>query len=58
MRRRRGREGELPPASAGLIRYFSEETHGPKVSPKAIMIFAVMIIIFEILLRIYNPLST
>lgn len=45
----------MPPTGAGLIRYFTEEAHGIKVSPKAIMAFAVAIIIFEVILRFYGP---
>jgi len=54
MRRRRRDEG-MPPTSAGLIRYFKEETHGPKLSPKAIMAFAIGVIVFEVILRFYGP---
>ncbi len=44
----------MPPTGAGLIRYFQEETHGPKLSPKVVMGFSIGIIIFEILLRFYG----
>lgn len=48
----RRREEGLPPTGAGLIRYFREEGRGIKVSPKAVMGFAVAIIILEVLLRL------
>lgn len=55
MARRRGGEDESMPATgAGLIRYFKEETHGVKVSPKAIVAIAIGIIILEVLLRFYG----
>jgi preprotein translocase subunit Sec61beta len=44
----------MPPTGAGLIRYFQEETHGPKLSPKVVMGFAISIIVIEILLRFYG----
>ena len=51
--RRRGEA--LPPTGAGLIRYFSEEAHGIKISPKSVMYFTIALIIFEVVLRFYGP---
>ncbi|MDI6884039.1 MAG: preprotein translocase subunit Sec61beta [Hadesarchaea archaeon] len=50
--RRRGEE--MPPTGAGLIRYFQEEGHGVKISPKSVLIFTIAIIILEIFLHIYG----
>ena len=50
--RRRGEA--MPPTGAGLMRYFSEEGHGLKIPPKGVLVFTVGIIIFEILLRVFN----
>lgn len=44
----------MPPTGAGLIRYFKEEGHGVKISPKSVLIFVIAIIIFEIFLRFYG----
>lgn len=44
-------EGGMPATGAGLIRYFKEETHGPKVSPKAVVGACMGVIIFEVLLH-------
>ncbi len=44
----------MPPTGAGLIRYFKEEGHGIKISPKGVVIFVIAIIIFEIFLRFYG----
>lgn len=41
----------MPATGAGLMRYFKEETHGPKVSPRGIAAFCIVVIIFEILLH-------
>jgi len=48
----RRREERLPPTGAGLIRYFREEGHGIKIPPKAVIGFAVALIILEVLLRV------
>jgi preprotein translocase subunit Sec61beta len=47
----RRREERGPPAGAGLIRYFSEEGEGIKISPKIVAYFTIGFIVFEILLR-------
>ncbi|MEM2878495.1 MAG: preprotein translocase subunit Sec61beta [Candidatus Hadarchaeales archaeon] len=49
----RRREESMPPTGAGLIRYFREEGHGIKISPKAVIVFSVALIILEIVLRIF-----
>lgn len=41
----------MPATGAGLIRYFEEETHGPKLSPRAIVVFCIAVIMFEIFLH-------
>ena len=50
---RRGGEGDegMPATGAGLIRYFDEETQGPKLDPKVIAVFCVGVIVFEVLIR-------
>lgn len=48
----RRRDETLPPTGAGLIRYFREEGHGIKITPKAVVGFAVALIILEVLLRV------
>ena len=56
MRTKRNRDESMPATGAGLIRYFKEETHGPKLDPKVVMGFAISIIVVEVLLRFYGPL--
>jgi preprotein translocase subunit Sec61beta len=43
--RRRGREGPMPFAGAGLIRFFEEESSGVKVGPIATVVVALILII-------------
>jgi len=42
---------EMPATGAGLIRYFKEEAHGYKISPKLVLGTAIGLIVFEALLR-------
>jgi preprotein translocase subunit Sec61beta len=41
----------LPPSGAGLVRYFEEETKGPKLSPEQVVILTIVLAIFCIALR-------
>ena len=41
----------MPATGAGLIRYFKEEAHGYKISPKVVVGMAIGLIVFEALLR-------
>ncbi|AXV37803.1 MAG: preprotein translocase subunit Sec61beta [Methanobacteriaceae archaeon] len=41
----------LPPSGAGLVRYFDEETRGPKLSPEQVVIMTILLAIFCIALR-------
>jgi preprotein translocase subunit Sec61beta len=33
----------LPPSGAGLVRYFEDETKGPKMSPEQVIIMTVVL---------------
>ena len=33
----------LPPSGAGLVRYFEEETRGPKLTPEQVVIMAIVL---------------
>ena len=41
----------LPPSGAGLVRYFEEETNGPKLTPEQVVIMTVVLAVFCIALR-------
>ncbi|GAB4306987.1 MAG: preprotein translocase subunit Sec61beta [Methanobacteriaceae archaeon] len=41
----------LPPSGAGLVRYFDEETRGPKLSPEQVVIMTILLAVFCIALR-------
>lgn len=54
MVRRGGEDEGMPATGAGLIRYFKEETHGPKVDPKVIVGLCFSVIIAEIILHAHQ----
>lgn len=41
----------LPPSGAGLVRYFEEETRGPKLSPEQVVIMTIALAVLCIALR-------
>jgi preprotein translocase subunit Sec61beta len=41
----------LPPSGAGLVRYFEEETKGPKLTPEQVVVMTVVLAVFCIALR-------
>jgi preprotein translocase subunit Sec61beta len=51
--KKRERRAPMPAASAGLLRFFEEETRGIRVKPEFAVIFAVVLILACILAQIY-----
>jgi preprotein translocase subunit Sec61beta len=45
----------MPAASAGLLRFFEEETEGVKIRPEILVIFAVALIAISILAKVFFP---
>jgi preprotein translocase subunit Sec61beta len=43
----------MPAASAGLLRFFEEETEGIKIRPELLMVLAVALIVVSILAKIF-----
>lgn len=41
----------LPPSGAGLVRYFEEETKGPKLTPEQVVIMTVILGVIVYALR-------
>lgn len=41
----------LPPSGAGLVRYFEEETRGPKLSPEQVIVMTIVLAVICIALR-------
>jgi len=51
--KRRERKSPMPAASAGLLRFFEEETQGIKIRPEIVVILAVALILAAILGRMF-----
>jgi preprotein translocase subunit Sec61beta len=45
----------MPAASAGLLRFFEEETEGIKIRPELLVIFAITLIVISVLTKIFFP---
>lgn len=52
-KRRKRNESPMPAASAGLLRFFEEETEGIKVRPEMLVGLAVALIIVCVLAHVY-----
>ncbi len=55
MSKKRKEAGPMPAASAGLLRFFEEETEGVKVRPELLMVIAVTLIVVSVLGKIFFP---
>ncbi|MGQ9468580.1 MAG: preprotein translocase subunit Sec61beta [Nitrososphaerales archaeon] len=53
--KKKKRGAPMPASSAGLLRFFEDETKGVKVRPEMVIALAVGITIISILLRIFLP---
>jgi preprotein translocase subunit Sec61beta len=45
----------MPASSAGLLRFFEDETHGIKIKPAYVIALALSLVIFSIMLLILIP---
>jgi preprotein translocase subunit Sec61beta len=50
--KKREKRGPMPAASAGLLRFFEEETQGIKVRPELVIIMSVSLILAAVIARI------
>lgn len=50
--RRRKKEAPMPASSAGLLRFFEDETHGVKVKPELVIAFSIVLIVVSVLLKL------
>ena len=55
MSRKRKESGPMPAASAGLLRFFEEETEGIKVRPELLVVIAVTLIVISVLGNYFFP---
>ncbi len=54
-RKKKKDTGPMPAASAGLLRFFEEETEGVKIRPELLVVLAVSMIVISVLARIFFP---
>jgi preprotein translocase subunit Sec61beta len=52
-KKRKDKSAPMPAASAGLLRFFEEETEGVKVRPELLMAFAIALIIVAVLAQVF-----
>jgi preprotein translocase subunit Sec61beta len=55
-RRRKKEASPMPAASAGLLRFFEEETEGIKVRPELLVALSVALIVISVLAKIFFPI--
>jgi preprotein translocase subunit Sec61beta len=55
MSKKKKESAPMPAASAGLLRFFEEETEGIKIRPELLVIFAVALIIISVLAQVFFP---
>jgi len=54
-RRKKKESGPMPAASAGLLRFFEEETEGIKIRPELLVIFCASLIVLSVLAKVFFP---
>jgi preprotein translocase subunit Sec61beta len=54
-RRKKKDTGPMPAASAGLLRFFEEETEGIKVRPELLVVLAISLIVISVMAKIFFP---
>ncbi|NLE03438.1 MAG: preprotein translocase subunit Sec61beta [Crenarchaeota archaeon] len=52
-KKKKENKGPMPAASAGLLRFFEEETEGVKIRPEILVIAAVALIVVSILANVF-----
>jgi preprotein translocase subunit Sec61beta len=54
-RKKKKDTGPMPAASAGLLRFFEEETEGVKIRPELLVVIAVSMIVISVLAKVFFP---
>lgn len=47
--KRRRKEAPMPAASAGLLRFFEEDTPGIKISPQLVVVTGILLVTFALM---------
>jgi preprotein translocase subunit Sec61beta len=48
-------KGPMPAASAGLLRFFEEETEGIKIRPEILVVLAITLVVLSVLAKVFFP---
>jgi preprotein translocase subunit Sec61beta len=54
-KRKKESKGPMPAASAGLLRFFEEETEGIKIRPEILVVLAITLVILSVLAKVFFP---
>jgi preprotein translocase subunit Sec61beta len=52
-KKKKENKGPMPAASAGLLRFFEEETEGIKIRPEFLMVASVALIVVSVLANVF-----
>jgi preprotein translocase subunit Sec61beta len=52
-KKKKEKSGPMPAASAGLLRFFEEETEGVKVRPEMLVGLAIMLVVVLVLAHVF-----
>jgi preprotein translocase subunit Sec61beta len=52
-RKKKENKSPMPAASAGLLRFFEEETEGVKIRPEVLMVLAISLVIVSVLAKVF-----
>jgi preprotein translocase subunit Sec61beta len=52
-KKKKEKKSPMPAASAGLLRFFEEETEGVKIRPELLMALAITLIVVSVIAKIF-----
>ena len=52
-KKKKENKGPMPAASAGLLRFFEEETEGIKIRPEILVVLAVTLVVLSVLAKVF-----
>jgi preprotein translocase subunit Sec61beta len=54
-RKKKENKSPMPAASAGLLRFFEEETEGIKIRPELLMALAITLVVVSVIAKVFFP---
>jgi preprotein translocase subunit Sec61beta len=54
-RKKKESKSPMPAASAGLLRFFEEETEGIKIRPEFLMALAITLVVVSVIAKVFFP---